>query len=667
MRDVAQARPRPRRTTTTATRAPPPPSAGLGLAGGNYYDSGPRHRRPAGIRDGGDYDDGYYDDDDFYYDDDGFYDDGYDDGYDARDGERRSVRPERPGRRRDADSAEPDAVASARLYFASASVRKRIVRKGGGARGRDGGDGEGGFYRVVEAPPPGPDAAADRGRTQVKLSVAPASAWDRAAGCTIGPYRRGGRSGSGEVLPTDDRVHHPAVDAAIDALTKATQRARTPGYADDAGEGLLRYAECQVEASTGKVRLILVMHAERFKDCQPHLSYLVKELRRDGNAEGLWHSIWCHCNDSKVRSIEFRRSDGHPLFRPLFRVTNDKPDRIDPADDIRILRQGDAVYARDASRWHPVDGPPFVRESIPGSDPNAREGLLYFSPSVRQGSAAGYAAVAREVREAMSPGSRVCALNAGVGLLGLSALLHHGKRAEEEEEEVGGAAPRGGAGLGWLRCSDESAEAARCFDLAVRSMPARITGRDVGTFRKGGKKGKKTKKGGGNNRRRGRKRKPGDGGEVSIKDLMDSMMAEEDGGAGGARPPEGDPEERVTYTVAHAASALYRGEALGADVLVVDPPRRGLDDAVLRQLCLPRNSKQPYAEKASALSHLPRHAVNWTNDVRTLIYVGSGFDALARDLDQMLTSSSGWKLESATGHVLFPGSNHVETVVVMRR
>jgi len=50
-----------------------------------------------------------------------------------------------------------------------------------------------------------------------------------------------------------------------------------------------------------------------------------------------------------------------------------------------------------------------------------------------------------------------------------------------------------------------------------------------------------------------------------------------------------------------------------------------------------------------------------------LIYVSCGFDALARDSDGLLTSNAGWKLESATGYVLFPGSNHVETVVVLRR
>ena len=61
------------------------------------------------------------------------------------------------------------------------------------------------------------------------------------------------------------------------------------------------------------------------------------------------------------------------------------------------------------------------------------------------------------------------------------------------------------------------------------------------------------------------------------------------------------------------------------------------------------------------------YLVNWTNDVQTLVYVSCGFDALARDAEKLLSSEGGWKLESATGYVLFPGSNHVETLCIFKR
>ena len=123
---------------------------------------------------------------------------------------------------------------------------------------------------------------------------------------------------------------------------------------------------------------------------------------------------------------------------------------------------------------------------------------------------------------------------------------------------------------------------------------------------------------------------------------------------------------RITYSVADAAAALKAGQALGASVLLVDPPRKGLEDEVLDELCKPVNPKQPLVESPTLLA-LSDESVNWTNDVQRLIYVSCGFDALARDCDRLLSSSAGWMLESAAGYVLFPGSNHVETLCVFCR
>jgi tRNA/tmRNA/rRNA uracil-C5-methylase (TrmA/RlmC/RlmD family) len=121
---------------------------------------------------------------------------------------------------------------------------------------------------------------------------------------------------------------------------------------------------------------------------------------------------------------------------------------------------------------------------------------------------------------------------------------------------------------------------------------------------------------------------------------------------------------RIGYMIASAKDALYAGQALGADVLIVDPPRKGLEDEVLAELCKPFNPEQPYIEETTFLT-MSDDQVNWTNDVQTIIYVSCGFDALARDADRLL--SRGWMLEKATGYVLFPGSDHVETVCIFQR
>jgi tRNA/tmRNA/rRNA uracil-C5-methylase (TrmA/RlmC/RlmD family) len=137
--------------------------------------------------------------------------------------------------------------------------------------------------------------------------------------------------------------------------------------------------------------------------------------------------------------------------------------------------------------------------------------------------------------------------------------------------------------------------------------------------------------------------------------------------SGTSTAPDAEREgEKTSYMVASAGEALKAGQALGANVLLVDPPRKGLEYEVLEELCKPFNAFQDYIETKTMLT-IPDDKVNWTNDVETLVYVSCGFDALARDSERLLSSRAGWMLKSATGYVLFPGSDHVETVAVFER
>lgn len=65
------------------------------------------------------------------------------------------------------------------------------------------------------------------------------------------------------------------------------------------------------------------------------------------------------------------------------------------------------------------------------------------------------------------------------------------------------------------------------------------------------------------------------------------------------------------------------------NLIIVDPPRKGLDPALLNKL---------FAER--------------------LIYVSCGFESFKRDCSQLL--ANGWQLKEALGYLLFPGTNHVE-------
>lgn len=94
---------------------------------------------------------------------------------------------------------------------------------------------------------------------------------------------------------------------------------------------------------------------------------------------------------------------------------------------------------------------------------------------------------------------------------------------------------------------------------------------------------------------------------------------------------------RVSYRSGDASSQVDRLSS--ADLLIADPPRKGLDDLVLEVLDNP------------------------PKDLRRLIYVSCGFPALQRDLVRLL--AAGWTLVHVEGFVLFPGADHLETFCVL--
>ena len=96
----------------------------------------------------------------------------------------------------------------------------------------------------------------------------------------------------------------------------------------------------------------------------------------------------------------------------------------------------------------------------------------------------------------------------------------------------------------------------------------------------------------------------------------------------------------VTYESKNA-TAMVRSNALEkGQVIIVDPPRKGLDDDVLAALC---SAETP----------------------ELLVYVSCGFDAFQRDCSALLKSR--WRLDHAEGHLLFPGSDAIETLAFFTR
>lgn len=92
--------------------------------------------------------------------------------------------------------------------------------------------------------------------------------------------------------------------------------------------------------------------------------------------------------------------------------------------------------------------------------------------------------------------------------------------------------------------------------------------------------------------------------------------------------------QRLNYISAVAEKSLYLLDNK-ANVVVVDPPRKGLTVPMRQALC------------KAALHHL--------------IYISCGWESFQRDALELL--AAGWHIENAEAFLFFPGSNHIELAV----
>jgi hypothetical protein len=105
---------------------------------------------------------------------------------------------------------------------------------------------------------------------------------------------------------------------------------------------------------------------------------------------------------------------------------------------------------------------------------------------------------------------------------------------------------------------------------------------------------------------------------------------------------------RFEYTVSTAAAAVAAGAFQGADVITVDPPRKGLEADLLLALA---------TGDAMAAAGCTAH---------TLVYLSCGFASFQRDVAALLAGGA-WRLEALRGFEFFPGTNSIESLAVFRR
>ncbi len=96
-------------------------------------------------------------------------------------------------------------------------------------------------------------------------------------------------------------------------------------------------------------------------------------------------------------------------------------------------------------------------------------------------------------------------------------------------------------------------------------------------------------------------------------------------------------KEKISYHLADTKDASF---LVGkADVVIVDPPRKGIDPLLLDAL--------------------------GRSSVKQLIYVSCHFMSCRSDVEKL--EKSGWEVKSAEGYLFFPGTDHLETLCILER
>ena len=381
---------------------------------------------------------------------------------------------------------------------------------------------------------------AARGVADFRLTTGPVHGWRNRArlavrGAPGAPVIGLFAAASHDVVPVPRcAVHHPRVNAAVEALTQAARAAGTVPYDEKCsalqpGGGALRYVQLATHGSAADaaVEVSLVWASPPPPPGAPppqQLARLAAALRELA-PPGLIAAIWAN----------YHPAPGNAVVGPHWA-------RLRGAADVA---DGDE-HSDDEWHW----------ERFGGAD-------VAFAPGAfLQANYGAFDALCAAVAEALPAGCQLVDFYAGTGPLGLAALASGAAARLTAVEVTPAAAP------------PFAASAARLAAAHRHSEPARMCVAPAG----------------GND----------------------------------------------------AMALLSEGDAL-----IVDPPRRGLDAALLAALCAAPEGRGP------------------ARRITTLCYVSCGFEALKRDADALLRA--GWALASARAFQFFPGTDALETLALFTR
>jgi len=403
---------------------------------------------------------------------------------------------------------------------------------------------------------------------------------------------------SHEIVSVPDcRAHHPSINAAVKCLTTICNKVGVVPYDEKTGAGYLRYVALTVERGSGKIQLTLVWNSAPYHEGEntsdDHdddvgkimLEKLIREIRKvssDGDRK------------RKRRRGRKKKEEGDGGDDDDGNNSNkSEPTELTPAAPQFQLhslwvhynstwRHSNAIFdvAAPASSWRHVCGPEYVEETLRLSGQSSPIALR-FPPNV----------------------FRQANIDAFTGIV--SAIRSRLERYNKERD-------RGNNNGNDDGNTGTSSPSASCLELYG----------GVGTI------------------------------GLNVADLVSSLTSSDENpnnaacflGSADASLPDDTKSGRVSYESKNATDMVREGRLDHAEVLIVDPPRKGFDEVVLSALTDVKEGRGP----------------------KLIAYVSCGFDAFQRDCDALLESGK-WKLDHAEGHLLFPGSDAIETLAYFVR
>ena len=449
-------------------------------------------------------------------------------------------------------------------------------------------------------------------------------------------------------------AHHPSINVCVNAVATACESLNIHGYIEGSGsdqsecylyKSYLKYIMMAVERETGKVQLSLVWNTAPSgnEDGDNLLGKLVNALLKE-------------CMGSDLLSPNSDLGAGPaPLLHSIWVNYN-------PSD-----RYNNAITCHEDDAWSLLFGKSQIKEKV--RTDMRKPPALRFPPLVfRQANIDAFGNIVQNIRHWVKKFTTMHNLEI-TSLVGSTAVPSILTDAETNLTDAEMSTPRincvelyagvGTIGLNCLdlfsslHCSDENPHNKKCFDATLAKMS-----KDVRT--------------------------------------------------------------RAAYESKGATAIAKAGGLKGYDIVIVDPPRKGLDDDVIDALLAYYPEGRDGSSNGGFKSRDMSHSEHGRLNNRRLIYVSCGFKAFKRDVSRLLgeesfssitdyrqpeggdftessssnfslkmttgydtvnqdvrdqCSSAGsrnrsikhWRLVHAEGHVLFPGSDHIETLAVFDR